>query len=111
MNAIARRLALPAAAAAVLATSLIGCQTGSTNNTLYRLRMCETGGNYRMHTWAGNVEYGGAYGFNVHYWYAMGYSPAPQNASPALQDAVELRIIGQMGVHNTNPGCADRLGL
>ena len=64
-----------------------------------------------MHTWAGSTEYGGAYGFNVQLWRAMGYSPAPQYASPALQDAVEMRIISQMGVHRTNPGCAAKLGL
>ena len=41
----------------------------------------------------------------------MGYPPAPQYASPALQDSVEMRIISQMGVHRTNPGCAAKLGL
>ena len=76
---------------------------------LYRLRVCETGNNYRMHTWAGSTEYGAR--FNVSLWFAMGYRPAPQYASPALQDSVEMRIISQMGVHRTNPGCAAKLGL
>lgn len=101
---------MSAAAVPLAAAGLLACQpTGS--GMLYQLRMCETGGNYRMHTYAGNIEYGGAYGFNVQLWRAMGYSPAPQYASPALQDAVEMRIISQMGVRRTNPGCAARLGL
>lgn len=106
----ARRLAIPITAAAVAATALVGCYKPA-GGTLYQLRMCETGGNYRMHTYAGGVEYGGAYGFNVHYWRAMGYRPDPQYASPALQDMVERRIIASMGVRNTNPGCAAKLGL
>ena len=85
--------------------------SGGSGGMLYRLRVCETGSNYGMHTWAGGIEYGGAYGFNVHYWLAMGYRPAPQFASPALQDAVEMRITNQMGVHRTNPGCAAKLGM
>lgn len=110
MNARARILAVATIPAIALGAAT-ACTSGSNNSTLYRLRMCETGGNYRMHTWIGGIEYGGAYGFNVAYWRAMGYRPDPQNASPALQDAVEQRIIAMMGVRNTNPGCAAKLGL
>lgn len=85
--------------------------TSSQANMLYKLRQCETGGNYRMHVWAGNIEYAGAYGFNVRYWRANGYRPDPQFASPALQDAVILRYIAQLGIRNSNPGCAVKLGL
>ncbi len=99
-----------AVGAAVLLGSACG-GGGGAGGMRSRLRMCETGSNYRMHTWVGGIEYGGAYGFNVHYWLAMGYRPAPQFASPALQDAVEMRIINSMGVHRTNPGCAAKLGM
>ena len=88
-----------------------GCYQPSNAGMLYRLRMCETGGNYRMHTWVGGVEYGGAYGFNVAIWRAQGHSPAPQSAAPAVQDSVELADIGQLGVRRSNPGCAAKLGL
>ena len=97
--------------AAVILGSACGPSHGGSGGMLYRLRVCETGNNYGMHTWAGGIEYGGAYGFNVRLWRAMGYSPAPMYASPALQDSVEMRIISQMGVHRTNPACAWKLGL
>lgn len=112
-----------AALAALVATLVVtGCTTpyglpktpaptSSQASMLYRLRMCETGGNYHMHVWAGNIEYAGAYGFNVHYWRAQGHRPDPQFASPALQDAVELSDIRLLGIRNSNPGCAKRLGL
>jgi hypothetical protein len=92
------------------AAGLLGGCTPS-GGTLYRLRMCETGGNYRMHTWVGGREYAGAYGFDVIYWRAQGHRPDPQYASPALQDAVELADIRMLGVRRSNPGCAARLGL
>ena len=100
-----------ALAGAVALTLTAGCYQPANAGMLYRLRMCETGGNYRMHTWVGGVEYGGAYGFNVAIWRAQGHSPDPQSASPAVQDAVELADIGQLGVRRSNPGCAAKLGL
>ena len=105
-----RVLVVFAVGAAVVLGSACGGGGGS-GGMLYRLRVCETGNNYRMHTWAGSTEYGGAYGFNVHSGSPWDTRPAPQYASPALQDSVEMRIISQMGVHRTNPGCAAKLGL
>jgi hypothetical protein len=91
----------------------LGAVAGCTNNNsmLYRLRMCETGGNYGMHTWVGGREYAGAYGFDVIYWRAQGHRPDPQYSAPAVQDAVELSDIAAVGIHNSNPGCAAKLGL
>ena len=92
------------------AAGLLGGCTPS-GGTLYRLRMCETGGNYRMHTWVGGREYAGAYGFDVIYWRAQEHHQAPQYSAPAVQDAVELADIAGVGVHRSNPGCAAKLGL
>ena len=88
-----------------------GCYQPNNTGMLAALRNCETGGNYQMHTWVGGVEYGGGYGFNVAIWRAQGHSPAPQYAPAWLQDQVELADIGQLGVHQSNPGCAAKLGL
>jgi hypothetical protein len=100
-----------AALAGAGALALTSCYHPASGGTLYRLRLCETGGNYRMHTYAGGVEYGGAYGFNVRIWRAQGHSPDPQYAPAALQDSVELSDMAQLGVHRSNPGCAAKLGL
>ena len=78
---------------------------------LYQLRMCETGGNYAMHTWVGGREYAGAYGFDVIYWRAQGHYPDPQYSAPAVQDTAVLADIAALGVHRSNPGCAAKLGL
>jgi hypothetical protein len=94
-----------------LVAGLIGGCTSGSGGTLYRLRMCETGGNYAMHTWVGGREYAGAYGFDVVYWRAQGHSPDPQYASAWLQDTVELSNMRSLGVYRSNPGCAARLGL
>jgi hypothetical protein len=107
----ARILLVVAAGLAVLLGTACGPRTGGSGGMLYSLRKCETGNNYGMHTWVGGIEYGGAYGFNVRLWRAMGYRPDPEYAPASLQDSVEMRIISQMGVHRTNPGCAARLGL
>ena len=106
-----RRALTGAALAGAGALALTSCYPSSSGGMLYRLRMCETGGNYGMHTWVGGTEYGGAYGFDVKIWRAQGNAPDPQYASPAKQDAVELSDIALLGVHRSNPGCAAKLGL
>jgi hypothetical protein len=106
-----RRALAGAALAGAGAVALTSCYPSSSGGMLYRLRMCETGGNYGMHTWVGGIEYGGGYGFDVRIWRAQGNAPDPQYASPAKQDAVELSDIALLGVHRSNPGCAAKLGL
>ncbi len=98
-----------AGAGALALTSCYPHSSGSSGGMLYKLRMCETGGNYAMHTWVGGIEYGGGYGFDVRIWRAQGHSPDPQHASPAMQDAVELSDIAMLGVRRSNPGCAAKL--
>ena len=87
---------------------LLGACTPASGGTLYRLRNCETGGNYRQNTAPG---YSGAYGFNNFYWRQMGYYGQPWQASPALQDAVASRLLANPGPHAAFPGCAAKLGL
>ena len=50
---------------------------------LYRLRMCESGGNYSTDT--GNGYYG-AYQFSLSTWASVGGSGNPAHASPGEQD-------------------------
>ena len=101
------------ALAAAGALALASCYPSSSAQLLYRLRMCETGGNYAMHTWVRGREYAGAYGFDVIYWRAQGQDP--QYNAPAVQDAAILAAIladfAALGVHRSNPGCATELGL
>ena len=99
---------VPVAAVAVLAT---GCVTPAQAQMLSRLRQCETGGNYQMHTWVGGREYAGASGTDVIYWRAQGHRPDPQYAPAWLQDQVELSNIAALGIRRSNPGCAIKLGL
>ena len=95
-------------AAAGTAVALTGTACGPGSNQLYRLRMCETGGNYHE---ASAPGYGGAYGFSIHYWHAMGYASLPQNASPQLQDAVAARLLVNPGARAAFPACSIKLGL
>ena len=99
------------ALAAAGALALASCYPSSSAQLLYRLRMCETGGNYAMHTWVRGREYAGAYGFDVIYWRAQGHHQDPQYDAPAVQDAAILADIAALGVHRSNPGCATELGL
>ena len=63
---------------------------------LYKVRMCESHGNYRTNT--GNGFYG-AYQFLPSTWRSVGGSGLPHNATPLEQDyrAVKLRITGGTG--------------
>lgn len=72
----------------------------------YRLRVCESGNNYANNT--GNGYYG-AYQFDVGTWRSIGGAGYPNEASPATQDALALRLWQQRG---WGPwACARTLGL
>ncbi len=78
---------------------------------LYKLRMCETGGDYRKNS--GNGYYG-AYQFLDSTWdkYGTGYALA-SDAPAAIQDAVVLRNVRASagGFWSQHPGCSKILGL
>ena len=88
------------------AVVLAGTACGSRDNDLYRLRMCESGGNYHMI--AG--QYGGAYAFSIYYWHAAGHAYEPYTAPPAYQDAVALQLLNS-NPHGAFPGCSAKLGF
>ena len=72
----------------------------------YRLRVCESGNNYAINTGNG---YFGAYQFDLGTWRSVGGSGYPNDASPATQDALALRLWQQRG---WGPwACARILGL
>jgi len=98
------RILLAVTGSAVVLTSA-AC-TSPRGNDLYRLRMCESGGNYRMVSGG----YGGAYAFSIYYWKAAGHPGLPQNASPAYQDAVALQLL-RTNPHQAFPGCSAKLGF
>lgn len=85
--------------------------SGSLQDWLYKLRMCETGGNYQANT--GNSYYG-AYQFLTSTWRSLntGYDRA-DHAPPAVQDqaviANTLRSSG--GLATQHPGCYKKEGL
>ena len=55
----------------------------------YRLRVCESGNNYAINT--GNGYYG-AYQFDLGTWRSVGGTGYPNDASPATQDALALKL-------------------
>jgi peptidoglycan hydrolase-like protein with peptidoglycan-binding domain len=60
----------------------------------YRLRVCESGNNYRINT--GNDHYG-AYQFDLPTWRSVGGRGLPNEASPAEQDARALMLYRMRG--------------
>jgi hypothetical protein len=60
----------------------------------YRLRMCESGNNYAINT--GNGYYG-AYQFDLSTWRSVGGTGYAHQASPAVQDALALKLWQQRG--------------
>ena len=60
----------------------------------YRLRVCESGNNYRINT--GNDHYG-AYQFDLPTWQSVGGHGLPNQASPAEQDARALMLYRMRG--------------
>ena len=75
-------------------------------NDWYRLRVCESGNNYAINT--GNGYYG-AYQFDLSTWRSVGGTGYPHQASPAVQDALALKLWQQRG---WSPwACAGIVGL
>jgi resuscitation-promoting factor RpfA len=74
---------------------------------LYRLRMCESGGNYAIAT--GNGYYG-AYQFDAGTWQSLGFGGLPNQAAPFVQDEAVAKLWRQRG-WSPWPGCASSLGL
>jgi peptidoglycan hydrolase-like protein with peptidoglycan-binding domain len=98
-----------AAAGVVAATAVVPAQQAQADpsaNDWYRLRMCESGNNYRINT--GNDHYG-AYQFDLVTWHGVGGTGYPQNASPAEQDARALILYRLRGWQPWT--CAGILGL
>jgi hypothetical protein len=100
-----------ALSAGVVAAVLIGtaapATAASNDDPWYRLRMCESGGNYGINT--GNGYYG-AYQFDAGTWHAYGGTGLPHQASKAEQD-LRARLLYQARGWAPWPGCSRKLGL
>ena len=70
----------------------------------YRLRMCESGNNYRDNT--GNGYYG-AYQFAQSTWHNLGMSGRPDQAAPELQDHAAYVLYKHAG-WGPWPACSQR---
>jgi uncharacterized protein YabE (DUF348 family) len=85
--------------------------SGSLSQWLYKLRMCESHGNYQINT--GNGYYG-AYQFSAGTWNSLntGYARADL-APPSVQDAAIIRNTNRSsaGLAGQNPGCYRSQGL
>lgn len=91
--------------------------SGSLNEWLYALRMCETHGNYQTNT--GNGYYG-AYQFLPSTWNAIAKRTGrpdlvgvmPHQAAPVDQDAMVIaNANATSGLSTQHPGCYKKLGL
>ena len=103
-----RSAALAAGAvAAVMTGSATPASAAPTDDPWYKLRMCESGGNYRIDT--GNGYYG-AYQFNLGTWRAYGGTGLPSKASPAEQD-YRAKLLYRARGWAPWPACSRKLGL
>jgi hypothetical protein len=84
-----------------------GPANAATANDFYKLRMCESGGNYSINT--GNGFYG-AYQFDAGTWHGLGYSGLPSDAPPALQDQAAYKLYDSRG-WSPWPSCSVSQGL
>jgi len=92
--------------AAVMVGAAAPASAAPSGDAWYRLRVCESGNNYRANT--GNGYYG-AYQFDVGTWRSVGGGGLPSSASPAEQD-YRARLLYQ--ARGWAPwGCARILGL
>lgn len=91
-------------------TKRVARATGSLATWLYKLRQCESGGNYQTNT--GNGYYG-AYQFSATTWQRIGYSGLPSNAAPATQDEAIIKNTNMSsgGLASQNPGCYYSTGI
>jgi hypothetical protein len=94
------------AAAALLGTATpVAADPGA--DAWHRLRVCESGDNYRANT--GNGYYG-AYQFSAGTWHAYGGSGLPSDAPPAEQD-LRAKLLYRARGWSPWPACSRRLGL
>lgn len=107
--------AAPVVAAAGLTGSFVAADvaltaasaSAATANDFYRLRVCESGNNYRINT--GNGFYG-AYQFDRQTWTGLGFPGRADQAPPATQDAAAAKLQAQRGWQPW-PACSRKLGL
>jgi hypothetical protein len=93
--------------AAVMIGTAAPATAASPGDAWYRLRMCESGGNYAINT--GNGYYG-AYQFDAGTWHAYGGTGLPHQASPAEQD-YRAKLLFRARGWSPWPACSRRLGL
>ena len=93
--------------AAVMVGSAASASAAPVHDPWYRLRMCESGGNYSTNT--GNGYYG-AYQFDLRTWRAYGGSGLPSDASAAEQDR-RARMLYRARGWAPWPACSRSLGL
>lgn len=79
----------------------------ATADDFARLRMCESGNDYRANT--GNGYYG-AYQFELRTWQGLGYDGYPHKAAASTQDKAAQKLQADRGWQPW-PACARRLGL
>jgi peptidoglycan hydrolase-like protein with peptidoglycan-binding domain len=97
---IIRRLGVLGICATIATGALLELRHASTASAdpsahdWYRLRVCESGNNYRINT--GNDHYG-AYQFDLPTWRGVGGRGYPNQASPAEQDARALMLYRMRG--------------
>ncbi len=99
-------------AALIVGTGIVASGVGNTAaadpsaDDWLRLRECESGNNYTINTGNG---YFGAYQFDLDTWHSVGGTGYPNQASPATQDALALRLWQAQGW--TPWTCAEIIGL
>jgi resuscitation-promoting factor RpfA len=76
------------AVATVTAASPVSASE-SLKTELHKLRLCESGGNYRENT--GNGYYG-AYQFSAGTWHGLGYHGRPDRAKSKTQDHAAMKM-------------------
>jgi resuscitation-promoting factor RpfA len=94
-------------AVAVLAGTATPATAAPTDDPWHRLRVCESGDNYRINT--GNGYYG-AYQFDAGTWRAYGGRGLPHQAAPAEQDRRAKMLYNARG-WSPWPACSRKLGL
>jgi len=100
------RSGVVALTAGLLATGIVAATPVSASDSLatklHRLRVCESGDNYRADT--GNGYYG-AYQFSLRTWHGLGYKGRPDHAKPLMQNHAARKLHAQDG-WRAWPGCA-----